>query len=70
MVGLWSWLTGAWLKEGCGIDPWGLCKAEAPPLESVDAECLVDLWGRCTALIDPQPTTEAGCGIDPWGQCK
>lgn len=61
----WVGLLGGWLKEGCGIDPWGLCKTVFSPGSSNEEGCIIDPWGRCAP-----PTSHAGCGTDPWGTCE
>ena len=62
---LWRVLAQVWEKEGCRIDPDGLCVPEAPV--NTKAGCLIDPNGRC---LPPVPaTTEAGCYIDPFGRC-
>jgi hypothetical protein len=41
--------VGFWTKEGCRIDPWGLCEpsSSTSPTQSSDAGCGADPWGRC-----------------------
>jgi hypothetical protein len=44
---LWSWLLGdSFVKEGCGIDPWGQSQCSPPP-QAVEPEsgCGIDPWG-------------------------
>ena len=44
---LWSWLSGdLFVKEGCGIDPWGQSQCSPTP-QAVEPEsgCVVDPWG-------------------------
>jgi hypothetical protein len=62
MVAFWSYVTGLWGKEGCGLDPSGRCKA--------DAGCGIDPHGLCGSSTATSPTTaKEGCGIDPDGRC-
>ncbi|HSK76448.1 MAG TPA: hypothetical protein VLQ45_08305 [Thermoanaerobaculia bacterium] len=62
---LWSFLAQAWEKEGCRIDPDGLCAPEAPV--NTKEGCSLDPFGRCATT--PQPVVENGCHIDPFGIC-
>ena len=78
-VGFWSWLLGAWTKEGCGIDPSGKPVCGLKNAGGSKAGCGLDPGGAkegCT--IDPggkpvcgpaSATSNAveGCGIDPGG---
>ena len=46
---LWSFLRAAWSKDGCNIDPSGLCKpgtTSPPPVQAKDG-CNIDPDGRC-----------------------
>jgi hypothetical protein len=63
---LFGWLRGAlgslWNKNGCELDPNGLC---------VKAGCQVDPFGRClNTLTTPTSTNKAGCELDPFGRCR
>jgi hypothetical protein len=74
MITFWSYLVGLWGKEGCGIDPDGLCKTVPSTTELTDKNgCGLDPHGGCTTETNStgSPTTdsEAGCGIDPHGGC-
>jgi hypothetical protein len=74
--GLWAFLSAlfggpaapsaaAWpAKEGCGMDPNGLCKGAAP--SRTEEGCGADPNGHCPATA---PRTGAGCGADPSGLC-
>lgn len=42
----WNSLVRAWEKEGCRIDPNGLCTTIIPP-ETADAGCSADPYGHC-----------------------
>ena len=59
MVAFWSYVTSLWGKEGCGIDPNGLCT-------SSDAGCGLDPHG-CEPASSDTTTPKNGCGIDPHG---
>jgi hypothetical protein len=80
---LWSFLVGIRGKEGCRIDPSGLCiqgSDQTAPAQS-KAGCRIDPNGRCVipptkqgSRIDPNgrcspPPRKAGCRIDPDGRC-
>jgi len=55
-------------KEGCTIDPNGLCggKGTARPAGPTGENgCTIDPNGQCAVA----PTTEGGCTIDPNGHC-
>jgi hypothetical protein len=48
---LWRRVTGAWAKEGCGLEPWGRCGTSTPggtPNQDTDAGCGIEPWGRCS----------------------
>jgi hypothetical protein len=57
----WSFLRSFWEKEGCHIDPWGVCMDEPAP----EIGCNIDPNGHCIN----EPTPKIGCHIDPWGNC-
>jgi hypothetical protein len=63
----WSILTQPWGKNGCSVDPDGLCQLQAGT-SSGDNGCQVDPSGRCLQgkRLDP---TKNGCSVDPSGQC-
>jgi len=68
---LWSFLRGAWNKEGCRIDPDGQCTtgASQPPVQTKEG-CHIDPDGRCaTGTSQPPVQTKTGCEIDPSGRC-
>jgi hypothetical protein len=73
LVQAWRFLTGIWNKEGCHIDPNGLCVTmTAPissPLSSVDTGCNIDPDGRCHTSTAPVSSADTGCQIDPFGRC-
>ena len=52
-LGIWAWVTNLWAKNGCSIDPGGLCATNptSQPFASVPSGSSLD----------------AGCGIDPGG---
>jgi hypothetical protein len=54
-------LPGAWLKEGCKVDPFGRC---LPSVMTNDG-CKLDPFGRCAEST----TSKAGCMVDPNGVC-
>jgi hypothetical protein len=66
---LWSFLASLWTtpptKEGCGMDPSGLCRPAARPAS--DAGCGMDPNGRCNPAA--LPASDGGCGMDPSGRC-
>lgn len=45
----WSFLRSVWNKEGCHIDPSGLCvsKPAQQPTSETDAGCNIDPGGLC-----------------------
>jgi hypothetical protein len=52
-LGVWEWVTSLWVKNGCSIDPGGLCATSPishPP-----------------APVPSESSLDAGCGIDPSG---
>lgn len=63
LQGLWGFLAGLLSDAGCGIDPLGGCRQEAP---SSDAGCTLDPLGGCQQAV---PTVDEGCTIDPLGRC-
>jgi hypothetical protein len=69
LIQAWRFLTGAWSKTGCNIDPDGRCVTTAP-LPTKEG-CHIDPNGRCvTALVlapSPQSSIDSGCQIDPNG---
>jgi len=75
MVAFWNYVTGLWGKEGCGIDPHGLCgTSTATSPTNAKEGCGIDPDGRCA----PTPSSsgsgsttnqDAGCGLDPNGGC-
>lgn len=68
LVVFWNYIVGFWDKEGCGLDPSGMCKTST----GSDAGCGIDPSG-CTSSTNTTggSTTdqEAGCGLDPNGRC-
>ncbi|HVT14733.1 MAG TPA: hypothetical protein VHQ90_00950 [Thermoanaerobaculia bacterium] len=75
LVGAWRWLAAAWSKEGCGIDPGGVCvKTPAPPPapSRSDSGCTVDPGALCTKRFvtrPPVPRPDGGCTLYPDGRC-
>jgi hypothetical protein len=63
---LWSFLTGAWRKAGCMIDPDGHCVTGSTPA-GPDAGCRIDPDGLC--VNKRRVTLKEGCRIDPDGRC-
>lgn len=61
---LWTLLTGNLTKEGCTIDPHGVCVPASP---KADNGCTIDPHGVC---IQPSPTADNGCSLDPNGGCS
>ncbi len=73
IVVFWNYIVGFWDKEGCGIDPSGMCTADPSTTEPTTKNgCGLDPHG-CTSSTSPTDgsTTnqDAGCGIDPHGGC-
>ena len=56
---IWSFLTR---KNGCGIDPDGLCAPKNG--------CEVDPNGHCLPHGSSLVTGDNGCGLDPSGHCR
>jgi hypothetical protein len=67
---LLNWLAVLFLKEGCRIDPGGLCANGGGSQTTTEAGCRIDPWGLCASEGVSQPATEAGCGSDPNGLCR
>jgi hypothetical protein len=65
LVMLWGYLVSLGGKEGCGLDPSGLCKNSPSAPTISDAGCGLDPSG-CES---PDGDTKNGCGIDPHGGC-
>jgi hypothetical protein len=66
-AGAWRLLSRVWSKEGCMIDPHGICVPKATVVPSSDAGCGLDPYGHC---IDAGSSTlDNGCGLDPHGGC-
>lgn len=68
-----SYIVGFWDKEGCGIDPSGMCTADPSTTEPTTKNgCGLDPHG-CTSSTSPTngSTTNQyeGCGLDPNGKC-
>lgn len=65
----WSFLRKVWSKEGCSINPNGLCWQ--PPAQTKDS-CSINPDGQCKpgTKSPPPAQTKTSCGIDPSGQCK
>jgi hypothetical protein len=72
LVVFWNYIVGFWEKEGCGIDPSGMCKTSMTET-TVENGCGLDPHGSCTpstSTTDGSTTNQdAGCGIDPSGGC-
>jgi hypothetical protein len=73
----WSVLASFWTKNGCSLDPNGICLPKAKPTKN---GCQMDPDGRCLPVkngcqVDPDgrclPTTPTknGCQVDPNGYC-
>jgi hypothetical protein len=58
--GFWSLLASFWTKNGCSLDPSGVCL----PAKN---GCQVDPSGRC--LPAATTTLDNGCSLDPDGRC-
>jgi hypothetical protein len=54
--GLWEWVTNLWTKNGCSLDPGGLCVPNLNPS------------GHLVVPVPSGSSTDAGCGIDPGGR--
>ena len=54
---LGSLVTSLWSKNGCHIDPWGVCVSGTG--ES----------GATAPAGDGAAKSDEGCAIDPWGGC-
>jgi len=63
---LWSFLGRLWAKEGCGLDPNGVCTTS--PV-TTDVGCGLDPSGACNPA-SPLENVDAGCGLDPNGRCN
>jgi hypothetical protein len=61
LVVFWNYVVGLWDKEGCGLDPSGLCKTNT----SSDAGCGLDPSGCVIPSSESAPKN--GCGLDPHG---
>jgi hypothetical protein len=64
----WSFFTGAWSDNGCGLDPDGRCLA-GQGTATADNGCGLDPNGRCLAGQGATATADNGCGADPDGRC-
>jgi hypothetical protein len=53
-LGIWTWVTSLWAKNGCSIDPGGLC-ATNPTSHSL-------------APVPSGSSLEEGCSLDPGGR--
>ena len=63
---LWSFLTGFRTKNGCSVDPNGLCASTPTPTS--ENGCGLDPDGLCLS-DSTSDTAENGCGLDPNGRC-
>ncbi len=54
LLGVWAWVTNVWVKNGCSIDPGGLC-ATIPTSQPF-------------APVPSGSSLEEGCSIDPGGR--
>ena len=67
---LLGWLRGTlvslWSKNGCQLDPNGICITTATTKNG----CQADPFGRCQDGLTTAPTTGAGCELDPFGRCR
>jgi hypothetical protein len=66
---LWSFLTKAWIDEGCYIDPNG-CAPKPAVTAQQETGCMVDPNGRCATPPAPTVLRDEGCYIDPDGRCR
>lgn len=68
---VWNSFLALLAKEGCNIDPHGLCVYKPSP--TAEAGCTIDPHGGCAEVqgstLNLQPRMEAGCGADPHGGC-
>jgi hypothetical protein len=53
---VWRWIASLWAKNGCGLDPGGVCTTSTNPTSHPVAP------GTSGSSAD------AGCGIDPSGK--
>lgn len=70
-VSFWAWLSHAWAKNGCAIDPNGRCLPGTAPAspDGADNGCAIDPHGGCHSAASPLLAPGNGCGLDPWGRC-
>ena len=57
------------LKEGCHLDPDGLCYTNSVQPPHTKAGCKLDPNGLCYTSVTQPPHTKAGCHLDPNGFC-
>ena len=71
LASLWTWLSHVWAKNGCMIDPHGICLLGTGPASPAGADngCGIDPHGSCHSAVSPLPAADNGCGIDPGGRC-
>jgi hypothetical protein len=63
---LWSFLSGLWSKNGCSVDPNGLCTPSPTPTS--ENGCGADPDGHCLSGSTTS-TADNGCSADPNGHC-
>ncbi len=55
-IGIWEWVTSLWAKNGCSIDPGGIC---APSPNSS---------GHSAVPVPSGSNLDEGCALDPGGR--
>jgi hypothetical protein len=66
---VWSFLSSAWKKNGCELDPNGLQESIPGAPVATDNGCELDPNGRCLAGKSAPLPSDNGCHIDPDGRC-
>ena len=65
---VWEVFSSVWSKNGCRIDPSGLCVAHQSSPAPSENGCGIDPNGLC---VQSTPTaSKNGCRIDPDGLCR
>jgi hypothetical protein len=66
----WSFVSSIWAKNGCEIDPNGVCVLSPATATSSDNGCGLDPDGHCLTGLSTLQPSENGCGLDPDGRCR
>jgi len=53
-LGIWAWVTSVWAKNGCSLDPGGLCATNST--------------SQPLAPVPSGSSLEEGCALDPGGR--